>query len=383
MNILYCFPAVERILEEYFMRERGEIMKKYFCVILPIVALMMVCNWSVFADQQEAFFSKSLHYTGEGMRYWYEAEDGFMSLTGVPYDKLACKQCHSTGCNDCHLTETNEGPGYSLEMAKKDETCFKCHSRGSAVAKLDEERNIKDVHTEADMVCSDCHTAREVHGDGNFYHTMRNPKVKDAKCSNCHTKDSKDYPAVPKTRSHVVHRDKLDCNACHVQNTMTCYNCHFGEFAKTKSKPKSFVSKVKDFLLLVKYKGKITSGTLQSLVSAEDKPFIVYAPHLTHSIMNEGRKCEDCHGTEAVKTIASGKRHKMAEIKDGKASFYKGIVPLAPDLLDWPFFRKEDGKWVPFEPDQKPLVQMGLHAEPFSQKDLDKLKREHKYKEQK
>ena len=36
----------------------------------------------------EISFEKSLHRTGEGMRYWYEKNDGFMSVTGMPYAQL-------------------------------------------------------------------------------------------------------------------------------------------------------------------------------------------------------------------------------------------------------------------------------------------------------
>ncbi len=357
-------------------------MKRKFYFILSIMTLLTVFSWPIYADQQKDCFSSSLHHTGEGMRYWYEAEDGFMALTGIPYHKLSCKNCHSKSCNDCHLKKTKKGLCYSLEKARKNETCFKCHARESAVAKLDIARNTINVHDKAGMTCVDCHTLREIHGDGKFYKTMRDPDAKDAACINCHTKNSEDYPVIPDTKSHIVHKGKLDCNACHVQNTMTCYNCHFGEFAKTKSKPKSFVGKIKDFLLLVKYKGKITSGSLQTLVSSENKPFIIYAPYLTHSIMSEGRKCEECHETEAVNTITSGKKHTMAIFKDGKISFYKGIVPLVPDLIEWPFFNKKDGKWVPFKPDSKPIIQMGLYAKPFTQDELNKLKVKQIYKKQ-
>ncbi len=96
--------------------------------------------------------------------------------------------------------------------------------------------------------------------------------------------------------------------------------------------------------------------------------------------MSDGRKCGECHGTEAVNTLASGKTHTMAKFKDGKINFYKGIVPLVPDLLNWPFFNKKDGKWVPFEPKQKPLIQMGLYAEPFTQDELNKLNVKQIYK---
>ena len=31
-----------------------------------------------------SFFTNSLHYTGEGMRRWYEEEGGFMEITKIP-----------------------------------------------------------------------------------------------------------------------------------------------------------------------------------------------------------------------------------------------------------------------------------------------------------
>ncbi|MBW2646654.1 MAG: hypothetical protein JRE23_10830 [Deltaproteobacteria bacterium] len=352
-------------------------------ILLPlfiIIILLPAYNGYSHAEQQHNYlFSTSLHKTGEGMRYWYEAKDGFKTLTGIPYDKLGCKQCHVKGCDDCHLKETKKGQNLLVGNGQKNEICFKCHVRAKAVANLGKRQNSLDVHMEAGMTCIDCHTSREIHGDGNFYKTMRDPNAKDAACVNCHTKNSEDCPSLPATKSHTVHNDKVDCNACHVRNTLTCYNCHFGEFAKTKSKPKSFVGKINDFLLLVKYKGKITSGNLQTLVSSENKPFIVYVPYLTHSIMSDGRKCEECHGTEAVSAIASGKRFTMATYKNDKINFYKGIVPLAPDLLEWPFFRKEGGKWLPFEPKQKPLIQMGLYAQPFTRDELKKLNIKQRY----
>ena len=352
-------------------------------IVLPLfimIILLALNNKAVHAGQDGCFFSKSLHKTGEGMRYWYEAEDGFMALTGIPYNELGCKNCHAKGCTDCHLEKTEKGPAFSLAKARKNETCFKCHARAKAVNKLDKSRDFSDVHMQAGLTCVDCHTPREIHGDGNFYKTMRDSNAKDAACTNCHTKEAEDYPAIPATKSHRIHKGKLECNACHVQNTMTCYNCHFGEFARTKSKPKSFTGKVKDFLLLVKYKGKITSGSLQTLVSDDNKAFIIYAPYLTHSIMSEGRKCEECHKTKAVNRLASGKKFTMATFKKDKINFYKGVVPLVPDLLEWPFFKKVEGKWEAFKPEQKPLVQMGLYAEPFTQEELKNLKKKHTYK---
>ncbi len=347
--------------------------------VLSILSLLLVYILPVQAEQQQDCYLSNLHHTGEGMRYWYEGKDGFMAITGIPYNELGCKNCHSKSCNDCHLKKTENGLSYSLETAQNRETCLKCHARGKATIKLDEGRDTLGVHIEAGMTCIDCHTPREVHGDGKFYRSMRQLGAMDAACTNCHTKDTDDYPVIPETKSHSVHKNRLECNACHVQNSMSCYNCHFGEFEKTKSKPESFTTKVKDFLLLVKYRGKITSGTLQTLVGQKNEPFITYAPYFTHSIMHEGRKCEQCHATEAVNILASSKIFTPATFKDGKLEFYKGIIPLSPNLLNWPFLEKKEGKWVPFEPKVKPLVQMGLYAEPFTQDELKKLAKKYKY----
>ena len=353
-------------------------MKDKFCFTLFFVSLLIVFAWPVYAEQQECF-SLSLHKTGEGMRYWYEAKDGFMAITGTPYNKLGCKDCHVTGCNDCHLKKTEEGLVYSTELARSSQTCLKCHSREKATITYDEMMKCPGVHAEAFMGCMDCHSEREVHGDGKFYNSMRQSGAMDAACTNCHTSDTDNLPVVPDTKSHSIHKNKLACNACHVQNTMSCYNCHFGVLAETKSKPKSFAKKVKDFLLLVKYKGKVTSGTMQTLVGENNEPFVAYVPYFTHSIMREGRKCEQCHATEAVNILASSKKFAPAVFKDGELEFYKGVIPLTPDLLDWIFLEKMEGKWVPFKPEVKPLVQMALYAEPFTQDELAKMKNRYTY----
>jgi hypothetical protein len=57
------------------------------------------------------------------------------------------------------------------------------------------------------------------------------------------------------------------------------------------------------------------------------------------------------------------------------------VIPAVPELLDWPFLEKKGDQWVPFEPKTKPLTQMALYAEPFTQDDLKKLAVEYKYEE--
>ncbi|MBI9079783.1 MAG: hypothetical protein JEY79_08590 [Pseudodesulfovibrio sp.] len=351
-----------------------------FIVVLLTTAFLMVTGTSKAKKKDvEECFTTSLHHTTRGMGHWYDAKDGFSAITGTPYKDLGCKNCHAASCNDCHLVKTDKGLEYSLDMAKKSSTCLKCHSREKATLQIDKERGTEGVHMTS-MECADCHSAREVHGDGTCYESMRSPGAMDTKCVNCHTRKSEEYQQIPDTRSHIVHKEKLDCSACHVSNTMTCYNCHFGELKRTGKKPESFAGKAKDFLLLVKYNGKITSGTLQTLVGVDDYPFITYVPYFTHSVMNEGRKCEQCHNSEAVKALSDGTRYTPVLSEGGKLKFKSGVIPLVPDLLDWPFLKKENDKWVPFKPENKPLIQLGVYAEPFSKSDLEKMKTKQIYK---
>ena len=59
-------------------------MKGKFFSVLTIVTLLFICNGPLRAEEQQDCFLSSLHHTGEGMRYWYEAKDGFMAITGHP-----------------------------------------------------------------------------------------------------------------------------------------------------------------------------------------------------------------------------------------------------------------------------------------------------------
>ncbi len=329
-------------------------------------------------DKEECF-ATSLHHTTRGMEHWYDAKDGFSAVTGTPYKDLGCKSCHIASCNDCHLAETENGYVYSIDKARNSETCLRCHAREQATLQIDKARGVESVHMSS-MECADCHTAREVHGDGTCYKSMRAPGAMDTKCTNCHKKEGGDYPQIPGTNSHTVHKEKLECTACHVSNTMTCYNCHFGELKKTGKKSESFAAKAKDFLLLVKFNGKITSGTMQTLVGVDNYPFVTYVPYFTHSVTSQGRKCEQCHDTKAVNDMAAGKPYVPATTKDGKLTFNPGVVPLVPQLLDWPFLEKKNGKWVEYEPADKTMIQLGVYAEPFSKRDLEMMGTKQVYK---
>jgi hypothetical protein len=303
-----------------------------------------------------SFFTNSLHYTGEGMRHWYEDAGGFKQITQIPYDQLNCKSCHVKSCDKCHAGQKGEKQFFSEKKAKEMNTCMPCHGREGLTFKFDGERGQLDVHISAGMGCSDCHYRSDVHGDGRFRPSMRHPKGVRASCEECHVEQERDSPEFdPDTESHRVHGDKLACAACHVRNTVSCYNCHFDTFLNTGKKKGNFVP-MKDWLLLINHEGKVNSGNVQTLVY-ENKKFIAYAPYFTHSISAEGRLCDDCHQNEAVKRIQNGSKVPVVGFENGQLQTWKGVVPVMKGKLDWAFLNKTADGWASIADPAPPVEQ--------------------------
>jgi hypothetical protein len=351
-------------------------MKRWPYVVLIGIVLSLPATAGIiwaFGTEKDSFYRKSLHYTGEGMRYWYEEKDGFKTVTDIPYEKLSCKSCHNLTCDNCHAEKKGEKWAFTVTKAKKMETCLPCHSRQSFTIKVDKEAGTPDVHFAKGQVCSDCHGPEDMHGDGSTPSSMREAGAVRASCKTCHHETSEKAPIFDATtRSHRVHKGKLDCLSCHVTNTMACYNCHFSKFLETGKRAGNFIP-MKSWTLLVNYQGKVTSGIAQTLVF-KDKKFIAYAPYFTHSVTAKGRGCGDCHNNEAMKRIKAGEKVPVVAFVDGKVEAWKGMVPLAPDKLSWVFLDKKEGKWVPLESDAEVVIQFVAYGEPLTEKQLKKLR---------
>lgn len=323
-------------------------------------------------EPKGSFFKKSLHHTGEGMRYWYERPDGFKSITDIPYKDLGCKDCHIQTCDQCHLKMVDEEATFSTKKAQEMETCLVCHTREKLSFQLDKKQNRVDVHVAADMACADCHHGHDVHGDGTFYNSMRDPGAVEARCDGCHMSESSGAPVYDEDLlSHSVHGDKLDCAACHVQNTMACFNCHFSNFLKTKTKKGNFLA-TKDWMLLINFKDRVTSGTAMTLVH-DEKTFVTYGPYFTHSVASKGRTCAECHDNEAVRKMAHGGKVPIAQFEDGKVTFWKGVIPTIHQYLEWQFLEKKDDQWIPIATEGEPAVQYSVYGKPLTLEQLEKL----------
>lgn len=327
-------------------------------------------------------FPTSLHATRTGKDHFYSgAHGGFEKLTGVPMGKLPCAACHAPerpdgskvadtdyqpGCADCHKT-----PGDKVAES----TCLSCHSRQALEMKVS-----TDVHRSKGMTCMNCHTVREMHGDGKAYASMHSPGAMDAKCETCHAK-----PAA--NPAHQAHGDKLACQACHVQTVVACNNCHFdsqvsGGGRRFSGPPMS------NFLFLVRRdgSGKVHPATMQTL-TYQKKSFVVIAPYSAHTIAKQARTCGDCHGSANVQAYA--KTGKIAVTKwDAQASSFTtatGVVPVPPNwrtalTLDFLTYGgnaadpKTDPKAWTFLKHGTDLRQM-LFAKPLTREQIEKLER--------
>jgi hypothetical protein len=315
-------------------------------------------------EQDEAFFLKSLHYTTDGMAYWYDKDQGGLeTLTGIPYSELSCKHCHVSSCDTCHKAEKDNKLSYSTEAATNMEICLQCHARAKAVMNMDKRAKQLDVHFEKGMKCSDCHTTREVHGDGTRYTSMRQPGAMDANCEKCHEK-------VPSSTSHKIHRKKLDCNSCHVRHVVSCSNCHFETLVK---EGKKVAMPLSGWVFLMNYEGRVTSANMQTFVTEGNKTFLIFAPQNSHSVMKDGRTCNECHGIENVKKVQSG-AIAMTWLENGELKQTKGLIPVVDGVTyDFVYHDYKDGKWIPIENPPKPLLQYAGYGAPLSDAQLKKL----------
>jgi hypothetical protein len=213
------------------------------------------------------------------------------------------------------------------------------------------------------MQCKDCHTARDAHGDGKEYNSMKQPGAQDAKCENCHK-------SVSQSTSHQIHKDKLECKACHVRHVVSCSNCHIETLAK---EGKRVAIPLTGWVFLMNYNGKVTSANMQSFVAKDNKTFLMFAPQNSHSIMKQGRKCQDCHGTEIVKQVQQG-RLKLTWLENNKMKNIKGIVPVAGGVTyECVYQDYKNGKWIPIENATEPLLQYVGYGTPLTREQLNKM----------
>ncbi len=345
-------------------------MRRHACVVLALVVLGVasggrLAGAGVQVPEQECFFLKSLHFTAKGMEFWYSKEKGGLELiTGIPYSQLTCRNCHVAGCDRCHRIEKGKRLSYTIKAAQNQNMCLKCHAREKAMMRIDLRLKQEDVHLAKGMSCTDCHSKREMHGDGAQYTSLKEPGAMDTNCEKCHN-------AIKSSDSHTVHEGKLDCKACHVRHVVSCTNCHFDHMVKTGQRK---AIPVDSWVFLMNYKGKVSSASMQTFLVLPNKTFLMFAPHMSHSIMKEGRKCDDCHGTKTVQQVEKEKKLRLTWTEDGKVVNVKGVIPVVKGVkYECAYLDLKDGKWDPVKNPAEPILQFAAYGEPLSLEQLEAL----------
>jgi hypothetical protein len=345
----------------------------------------------------------SLHFKRTGKGTFYHKENGgFEKLTGVPFDKLACVHCHqksgqradgwplpdpyAPSCTDCH--DSSKNPSVNSPAI-----CLECHSRQSAEVgffkSLPEPKDLgwQDLHVRRGMTCTSCHTGDQLHRSADGETTMLVPGAIGARCEHCHE------PAKLSPASHAVHGDRLACAACHVKSVLTCNNCHFETELAVNGKFKRPISQGRGFVMLLNRKGSGPGGkdqvypaTYQSLVY-KDKTFYTVAPFFSHTIMEKGRPCKDCHESAVLKEYDKTGKIPVATWNPTKKSLdeVQGIVPIPPDWAEALQFDFADftgdvtqpgqkDKWVFLKKGADLTQMLQTVAAPLTKEQLDKLR---------
>ena len=302
--------------------------------------MLLTLSFSLFA---QANFSTSLHATRMGKKTAYAKENGGMELiTNIPMDSLACLKCHSStglypdgtqinnatytpSCQDCH--------NFAAGTTVAEQTCLNCHNRQVYEKQLypDSEAN-GDVHRKKGMTCMNCHKKEELHGDGNTYTSWLDEGASKTSCLECHP-----LSGLSSNTSHDTHAktEKVDCLACHTTSIVSCTNCHFETLLATgKNRP---LKKIKNFELLIKRNGKITTGTFMTH-SYDGKTNVIIAPFRSHLIQKNARTCTDCHANfggsiPAITEYNSNQQITMTKWDETNKTMITptGVVPLPGD----------------------------------------------------
>ena len=155
-----------------------------------------------------------------------------MHVTAEMDRESHCMQCHAS-CGQCHVSRPGTvGNGlpaghFIQKRPPMKETCTACHG-----SRIDREFFGKnegvppDIHRGKYFKCGKCHSAEEMHGDGNMY-TSRYELGNRARCTSCHEAIFTD--STGNFVQHVLHQDKVSCQVCHVMPYKNCYSCHVGK----------------------------------------------------------------------------------------------------------------------------------------------------------
>ena len=315
------------------------------------------------SQRQEAFKS-SLHHTGRGMAFWYGKENnGLELLTDQAYPQLACKKCHVASCESCHPPAAKSKAPAAKPDPVPAETCLKCHDQLAAHLKLNRGTPREDVHSAKGMTCLDCHTSREMHGNGQEYRSQKQVGAMEARCEKCHED-------ISDSRAHRKHRKKVECQACHAGSMMNQTSTQFEPLAKEGQRVSLPVT---DWVFLMNRNQLLAAANLQAFVLPEGKTFLMFTPSNSHMIVKPARKCGDCHGS-AVMSQAEKGQINLSWLEEGKIKSVKGLIPVvAGATYSLVYQSRQNGKWSLLEKPAAPKIQYAGYGGPVTDNQRRKM----------
>jgi len=237
-----------------------------------------------------------------------------------------CNNCHAT-CGQCHVSQPTSVQGGLLSGHVFERTpsmsrnCTACHgSRVKNEYTGAHEGLSPDVHLRsARMVCTDCHTAGDMHGTDYLDnpHNHRYDGAQSPTCESCH----EDVVGVGSGNPyHEAHGTEiLSCQVCHSVAYSNCYECHLDQTdegvpyfqlqdeeigfyigrnpLRSPDRPYRFVPlrHVPDFPDLFAFYGDDILNNFDAL------PTWTYAtPHNIQRNTPQTESCESCHGNDDI-----------------------------------------------------------------------------------
>lgn len=287
---------------------------------------------------------------GAGNKVEYPSVAELEELSGELYRKF-CAACHvgfdrmqgyrihhASGCSACHVNygdnpvykggdKSIQGKGpypdrHVLEALPSNDVCLTCHNRSGRIALSYEglydgnnslvptkdgfpgteliagPRNLRhmeaDIHFQYGMECIDCHTSRDIMGDGYLYENMF--QQLETACEDCHgTSDSLPKTAVIDSENDEPVRESANY----------AFEVNYGDEMVLTSKGRMYSNVRKegnDYYLYTKRKGKKLK--LSMIPETDD-----------HSVKGHGRmECYTCHSKTVIQCYGCHTRYDEGEV---------------------------------------------------------------------
>ena len=174
----------------------------------------------------------SLHYTLKGMRAPVGLRFGTGNVLPTKIEaafESNCSVCHAS-CGQCHVSRPEAvggglTKGHRSWIGSVENNCLACHGRTVAAEWKGNGKNLlPDVHYgDFQMYCDQCHTSKQIHGDGHDY-ASRYQVANGPACVDCHAVIFTDQGENKEV--HSLHKGRLSCQVCHAQPYNNCNECH-------------------------------------------------------------------------------------------------------------------------------------------------------------